>query len=185
MTFSAFAPLLIGLLLAAWTLLAARAILRARQREKKADAAQRNARRLTRLVDESPAVPLLVRVDGRIEAPQRLAGWLGLDSVPRFLTELDGSRIDGAGGGIPAQQLAELAEAVKRTQRSAAPFRMVVTPVGGKTSLALRGHLADPQVSSVARRWSGCLTSARPRENWASCGRKPSARAAISVRWLG
>jgi hypothetical protein len=51
------------------------------------------------MVDESPALPLLVRVDGKIEAPQRLAGWLGLEKVPQFLTELDGGRIVAAAAG--------------------------------------------------------------------------------------
>ncbi|HNJ48613.1 MAG TPA: PAS-domain containing protein, partial [Novosphingobium sp.] len=35
----------------------------------------------------------------------------------------------------------------RRCQRTANPFRLVVTPRGSKRSLALRGHLADPQVS--------------------------------------
>ena len=135
---------LIGLLLAAWTLAAGWAILAARAREKRAEAGLRTARRLGRMVDESPALPLLVRADGRIEAPGRLAGWLGLDAVPQFLTELDG----GEGkGGLSAEHLAELTEAVRRTQKTAAPFRMVATPRGSRRSLALRGHLADPQVS--------------------------------------
>ncbi len=99
------------------------------------------------MVDESPALPLLVRADGKIEAPQRLANWLGLEKVPQFLTELDGGRIDGGGGGLTTEQLAELTEAVRRCQRTAAPFRMVATPRGSKRSLALRGHLADPQIS--------------------------------------
>lgn len=147
MTLSPTALALIGLLLAAWMLAAAWAVLAARRRERKAESGQRQARRLTRMVDESPALPLLVRADGRIEAPQRLANWLGLDAVPQFLTELDGGRIDGGGGGLTAEQLARLTEAVRRTQKTANPFRMVVTPKGSKRSLALRGHLADPQVS--------------------------------------
>lgn len=147
MTLSPLALVIVGLLLAAWTVAAATAILRARQRERRAEAGQRNARRLARMVDESPALPLLVRVDGRIEAPQRLANWLGLETVPQFLTELDGGRIDGGGGGLAPEQLAELTEAVRRTQKTASPFRMVATPKGSKRSLALRGHLADPAVS--------------------------------------
>ena len=147
MTLSPIAMVLLGLLLAAWTVAAAWAVLWARGRERRAEAAQRHARRLGRMVDESPALPLLVRADGKIEAPQRLANWLGLDAVPQFLTELDGGRIDGGGGGLTTEQLAELTEAVRRTQRTAAPFRMVATPRGSKRSLALRGHLADPQVS--------------------------------------
>ncbi len=138
---------LIGLLLAAWTTAAAWAIIAARRREKRAEAGQRHARRLARMVDESPALPLLVRADGKIEAPPKLAGWLGLNSVPQFLTELDGGGVDGKGGGLTSEQLAELTEAVRRTQKTAAPFRMVATPRGSSRSLALRGHLADPQVS--------------------------------------
>ncbi|MCB2075244.1 MAG: PAS-domain containing protein [Novosphingobium sp.] len=137
----------IGLLLAAWALAAGWAILSARSRQKQAEGAERNARRLARMVDESPALPLLVRADGRIEAPQRLAHWLGLDGVPQFLSELDTGGADGKGGGLTAEQLAELTEHVRRTQKTAAPFRMVATPRGSKRSLALRGHLADPQVS--------------------------------------
>ena len=147
MTFSPLAMVLLGLLLAAWTLAAAWSIGAARSRERKAESGQRQARRLARMVDESPALPLLVRVDGRIEAPQRLANWLGLDSVPQFLTELDGGRIDGGGGGLTHDQVEQLGEEVRRCQRTATPFRMVVTPRGSTRSLALRGHLADPQVS--------------------------------------
>jgi signal transduction histidine kinase len=137
---------LIGLLLAAWTLAALGAMVSARAREKRAEGVQRHARRLSRMVDESPALPLLVRSDGKIEAPPKLARWLGLDAMPQYLSELDGGG-DDAAGGLTSEQLAELSEAVRRTQKSAAPFRMVATPRGSKRSLALRGHLADPQVS--------------------------------------
>jgi len=131
-----------GLLLAAWMLAAGGAFLAARARERKVEGMQRNARRLARMVEESPALPLLVRADGRIEAPQRLIHWLGLDKTPQYLSEL------GSGDkGLPLEQLADLTENVLRTQKTAAPFRMVVTPMGSKRSLALRGHLADPQVS--------------------------------------
>lgn len=151
MLFSQTALVLVGLLLAAWTLAAVAMILAVRAKERRIEAGQRNARRLSRMVDESPALPLLVRSDGRIEAPHKLAGWLGLDTVPQFLSELDGGLRDGEDGeptvGLSGEQLAELSEAVRRTQKTAAPFRMVVTPRGSKRSLALRGHLADPQVS--------------------------------------
>ena len=136
------ALVLIGLLIAAWTLGAGCVVLAARAKVRRAEAGQRHARRLGRMVDESPALPLLVRSDGRIEAPPRLAQWLGLDAVPQFLTELD-----AGDKGLTAEQLTELGEAVRRTQKTAAPFRMVATPRGSKRSLALRGHLADPQVS--------------------------------------
>ncbi|PLK26275.1 PAS domain-containing sensor histidine kinase [Novosphingobium sp. TH158] len=136
------ALVLIGLLLAAWTLAAAWAVLAARRRLKRAEAGQRGARRLAKMVEESPAIPLLVRTDGRIEAAPKLASWLGIDAVPQFLTELSQ---DGA--GLTTETLQALNDAVLRTQKTGAPFRLVATPQGSMRSLALRGVLADPQVS--------------------------------------
>jgi len=144
MTLSPTLLALAGLLLAAWALVAAWFVLAERAREKRAETALRNARRLARMVEESPAIPLLVRADGRIEASPRLAKWIGLERVPEYLTEL---KEDGAGGGIPVIQLGELNDAVRRCQKTGAPFRMVVTPSGSRRSLSLRGHLADPQIS--------------------------------------
>jgi signal transduction histidine kinase len=135
---------LIAVLLAGWTLAAGVAIVAARRRQRRAEAIQRHARRLTRMIDESPALPLLVRADGRIEASHRLAQWLGLDAVPGYLSELAGEDT-----GLTAQSLEELQQAVLRTQKTAAPFRMVATPRGSSRSLALRGNLADTQVSPV------------------------------------
>ena len=133
---------LLGLLMAAWTFGAAFVVLRAQGLARGADGARRAARRLHRMVDESPAVPLLVRSDGRIEAPERLAAWLGLEKIPGFLSELD-----AGGHGLESEQLAVLDENVRRTQKTATPFRMVVTPRGTTRSLAVHGHLADPQIS--------------------------------------
>ncbi|MCB2048071.1 MAG: PAS-domain containing protein [Novosphingobium sp.] len=133
---------LVAALLAVWTFAAGIAIVAARRRQRRAEAIQRNARRLARMIDESPALPLLVRADGRIEASQRLAHWLGLETVPGYLSELD-----AGDKGLSDDTLAELTAAVLRTQMTAAPFRMVATPRGSSRSLALRGHLADPQVS--------------------------------------
>jgi len=133
---------LIGLLLAGWAVLAGYAMLAARAKIRRAEAGQRAARRMARMVEASPALPLLVRTDGRIEAAPKLASWLGLDAVPQFLTEL--SQEDR---GFPPEQLAELNAAVLRTQKTGAPFHMVATPQGSSRSLALRGNLSDPQVS--------------------------------------
>ncbi|MCW1384827.1 PAS-domain containing protein [Novosphingobium sp. KCTC 2891] len=136
------ALVLIGLLLAAWTLAAVWAVLAARKRLRRAEAAQRLARRLSRMVEESPALPLLVRADGRIEGPPRLAGWFGLDAMPGYLSELDaGER------GLDEVQLSKLGDAVRRAQKSGAPFRIALIPRGGKRSLGATGHLADPQIS--------------------------------------
>jgi signal transduction histidine kinase len=142
MELSPIALVMIGLLLAGWTLGAAWLVMGARGMQRRAENAKRNAMRLGRMMDDSPAVPLLVRADGRIEAPERLAAWLGLERTPGFLSELS-----APGKGLTEFQLSELTDAVRRTQRTAAPFRMVATPQGSSRSLALRGHLADTHIA--------------------------------------
>ena len=134
----------IGLLLALWTAAAMWAIWRASGREQKSVAARKVAQRLSRMIEEAPAIPLLVRADGRIEAPDRLARWIGLDKVPEYLSELAGDD----GRGLSEEQIEELTRNVRRTQKSAKPFRMAlaVAPGSGK-ALAMQGSLADPAVS--------------------------------------
>ncbi|MEP3051193.1 MAG: PAS-domain containing protein [Erythrobacter sp.] len=143
MEFSPVILTVIGLLLAAWTVGAATLMVRASRQARRSTALQTSLRRMQTMLEVAPAIPILVRVDGRIEAPDRLARWLGLEKMPAFLSELDG----GEGQGLSQDQLAELSEAVRRTQKSASPFQLVLTPPGSERSLALRGALADPQVS--------------------------------------
>ncbi|MBL44486.1 MAG: histidine kinase [Sphingomonadaceae bacterium] len=135
---------LLGLLLALWTAGAVWVMLRASGREQKSLASRKLALRLSRLIEEGPAIPLLVRADGRIEAPDRLARWIGLDKVPDYLSELSGPD----GRGLTEQQIDDLTRNVRRTQRTARPFRMEVAVVPGSgKSLAMHGSLADPAVS--------------------------------------
>ena len=143
MELSATALVMIGLVLAAWTGAAVWGLAHAFSLARSSHAQGRAAKRMARMVDESPAVPLIVRGDGKLEGPERLAAWLGLESAPRYLSELsDGEK------GLETEQLRQLQEAVRRTQKTAAPFRMIVTPQGSERSLAMRGHLADESVAA-------------------------------------
>ncbi len=134
---------IIGLLLALWTAGAGWVMLRASTRAAQGEGARKTARRLAHMIEDAPAIPLLVRADGRIEAPDRLAGWLGLEKLPDYLTDLAGAD----GRGLSVDQVADLADAVRRTQKTAAPFAFSITPPGSRRGLALRGMLADPAVS--------------------------------------
>ncbi|WP_324827649.1 sensor histidine kinase [Qipengyuania zhejiangensis] len=134
---------IVGLLLALWTATAVWVMLRASGKEQKSVASRKAALRLARMIEESPAIPLLVRTDGRIEAPDRFARWLGLHQVPEFLSEL--SDLDGS--GLSEEQMEELTRNVRRTQKTAKPFRMSVTVPGSNRALAMHGTLADPAVS--------------------------------------
>ena len=143
MDLSPTALVLIGLLLAAWTAAAAGLLIAAGSRNRQAEASRHAARRLARMIDESPAIPLLVRSDGRIEGSDRLAHWLGLPKLPEYLSELHRNEESG----LSREQLDELTSLVRRAQKTAAPFRMELSVPGSQRSLALRGNLADSQIS--------------------------------------
>ncbi|MEM8724167.1 MAG: PAS-domain containing protein [Pseudomonadota bacterium] len=134
---------MVGLLLAAWTIGAAVVMLRANAKARRMKALQTSLKRMRHMLDVAPAIPMLVRVDGKIEASERLARWLGFETLPEFLSELDG----GEDIGLSKQQLEDLTERVRLTQKSAAPFELALTPPGSGRSLAMQGALADPAVS--------------------------------------
>jgi hypothetical protein len=67
---------LLGLFLGAWTLAAAVTIALSEARRRETKAAMASNRRLTRLVDESPAQMMLVHPDGQIRGPRAWPdGW--------------------------------------------------------------------------------------------------------------
>lgn len=135
--------IVIALVLAAWTIVAAVFVLRAAAKTQRTKTLQSSLKRMQHLIDVAPAIPLLVRTDGRIESPERLARWLGLSEIPAYLSELEGTH----GEGLAKSQVDELWEKVRTTQKSAAPFSLTITPLGSQRSLAMEGSLADPQVS--------------------------------------
>lgn len=142
MELSPLALAALALVLAAWTFAAAWFTLRASGRDRQGRAARLAARRMGKLLEDSPAVPMMVRPDGRIEAPDRLAGWLGLDTMPRYISELS---VEDA--GLSADDLDALREAVRRAQKTGSTFDFIARPTGSRRTLALRGQPADPTVS--------------------------------------
>lgn len=138
---------MIALVLAAWAVGAGVVVLRANGKLRRARALRTSLKRMQTLLDVAPALPLLVRVDGRIEAPDRLARMLGLASMPEYLSELAAPPGNPKAGGLAQAQVDQLWARIQTTQKSAAPFRMAINLPGAKRSLALYGTLADPQVS--------------------------------------
>ncbi|MBM3928268.1 MAG: histidine kinase, partial [Sphingomonadales bacterium] len=68
------------------------------------------------LLGTGPAQAAIVRGDGRVELPQRVADWLGLTSAPRYLTDLG-----SASEGLPQDDLDALSAAVLAAQRAGKP----------------------------------------------------------------
>ncbi|WP_446654104.1 PAS-domain containing protein [Blastomonas sp.] len=130
----------IALVLALWTGGAIWALVTGLQMRRAAGTARRQLRRLTRLIDSGPAIPLIVRSDSRIEGPERVARWLGLEKLPPYLAELSQEA-----RGLPRETLDQLGQKITTAQKSGAPFAMAVAAAGSNRRLRIEGRLADPQ----------------------------------------
>ena len=98
-------------------------------------------RRLSLLVADAPAQAMLVRVDGRVEMPRRLADWFGCAEPPAFLADL-------AGGGVDAVTLKTLASKVTAAGKAGRPFTLIVRPADGARSLRIEGGPARRELGS-------------------------------------
>jgi signal transduction histidine kinase len=145
MTITAMQGALLGIVLAIWLAGAGWAIVTGLQMRRRARDAVIQAERMGALLDMSPAVPMIVRADGRIEAPQRLAEWLGLSTMPNFIADL---AKDGK-AGLTERDAAELGVDVNAASRTGRPFTRVVQAVGSNRTLMLKGM---PTMQAVAAR---------------------------------
>ncbi|MGI4731677.1 MAG: PAS-domain containing protein [Janthinobacterium lividum] len=99
------------------------------------------ARRFQTLVASAPMQAMVVRVDGQVELPDRLAGWLGLDSMPRYLADLHRPDAE-AGGGLTRDDAEALAADVSAASKAARPFVRTLRPAGSGRVLVARGARA-------------------------------------------
>ncbi len=74
--------------------------------------------RLEALVGSAPALAMIVRADGRLELPDRLADWLGLSPPPRYLDDLA-----GRDGGLTPKMRARSPPMWPRRKRQGGPSR--------------------------------------------------------------
>ena len=110
---------------------------------RRAAAATLQADRLAALIDSAPALPVVVRADGRVEAPARLADWLGLSRVPQFLIDFAARN-----AGLTDADASALAADVATAQRTGARFTRAVRAVGSDRTLLLKGA---PSPGNLAR----------------------------------
>jgi signal transduction histidine kinase len=125
---------LIGAVMALWLGGAVWAIWTGLRLRRKAEFATSQADRLASLLDSAPALPLMVRNDGRIEAPSRLADWLGLAKVPNFLTDLTGNQT-----GLTTEDSAALARDVSAVQKTGRNFSRALRAQGSARTLLVKG----------------------------------------------
>lgn len=93
--------------------------------------------RLAALAEQGPAVAMIVRADGRVELPTRLADLLGFDGLPQQLDEIVGNEavFDKVDGHMLEQEIAG-------AQKAARPFRAIVRSKGSSRTLLAIGQRA-------------------------------------------
>jgi len=123
-----------GAILALWLFAGLYAVISGMRMRKQSHRVREQADRLAALLQAAPAIPVLVRSDGKIEAPARLASWLGLETVPGYLSELTGEE-----GGFSEVEREGLAEDIMIAQRSAKPFMRPLKSKGSRRTLLIQG----------------------------------------------
>jgi signal transduction histidine kinase len=137
-----------GVLLALWTIAAAWAVVSGLVMRRRAGNATAEAGRLSQLLSASPAVPMLIRSDGRVEAPEKLGDWIGLGRVPNFVVDFAGT-----GNGLTDDDANALAKDVMAAQKSAKPFVRSVRPQESSRTLLMRGGRAPAAIGGGVLVW--------------------------------
>ncbi len=130
---------LIGILMALWLVGATVAIWIGLSLRRQSLKMLHQTSRLARLLETAPAIPVVVKGDGRIEAADRFSRLLGLATPASALHEIGG--IDDA--GITDADLAELDQRVRETQRTGKGFTLPVAIKGSDRRLMVVGNIAD------------------------------------------
>ena len=130
---------LIGILMALWLVGATVAILIGLSMRTQSNKMLRQTMRLARLLETAPALPVVVKGDGRIEASDRFARLLGLATPATALSDLGGH--DNA--GLTIEDLAELEAQVRETQRTRKGFTLPLAIEGSHRKLTVVGNIAD------------------------------------------
>ncbi|SDA29568.1 PAS domain-containing sensor histidine kinase [Sphingomonas sp. NFR15] len=134
-------PLMAGAIVALVLMGAIYALYRGLLAQRNAAAAVAENGSLTALLQASPALAVIVRADGRVDAPEQFGDWLGLTAPPRYLADLAGEA-----GGLSARDADALAAEIAATQKSGRPFSRSVRAIGASRTLMIRGAKAASEL---------------------------------------
>ena len=131
-----------------WLGLAAAMAIAAARRFRLAQQVLDAARVNSRLLDATPARPLVVHAEGRVEADQRLVRDLGLDRPPASLVELTGE-----GRGLEATDLELLRSALETARASAGSVSCRVRTSGSGRTFDVHGGSAPGEAPGTFLLW--------------------------------
>ncbi|WP_294134719.1 PAS domain-containing sensor histidine kinase [Sphingobium sp.] len=143
MTLTPMAAIILGVVLALWLGGAVWALATGQRMRREGMQAQGKLDRLAMLLASAPAAPVVIHPDGRLEAADRLAKWLGKPRVPTFASELI-----AADGGLEPDDAAALAREIASAQKAGKSFALPVRGVGSSRLLLVRGAPASPGLAS-------------------------------------
>ncbi|MEJ7934976.1 PAS-domain containing protein [Sphingobium sp. AN558] len=136
---SPIAAVVLGMILAGWLGAGIWALMSGQKMRRMGMQAQGKLDRLSLLLGSAPAAPVIVHDDGRLEAADRLARWLGKDRAPSFLSELTADD-----SGLEPADAAALGREIAAAQRAGKSFSLPVRGVGSSRLLLVRGAPAGP-----------------------------------------
>lgn len=129
----------LGILLGLWLVMATVAIWYGLSLRRQALKTLRQTGRLARLLETAPAMPVVVKGDGRIEAADRFSRLLGLTKPAANLAEIGNE--DGT--GLTAVSMQELDRLVRETQRTGSNFVLPVALKDSERRMLVVGGIAD------------------------------------------
>lgn len=142
-TLTPLAATFLGIVLALWLAGAVWALSRGLRMRREGTQAQGKYDRLSVLLASAPAAPIIIHPDGRLEAADRLAKWLGKGRVPIFASELT-----APDGGLDPEDAAALAQEIASAQRAGKSFALPVRGDGSSRLLLVRGAPASPALAA-------------------------------------
>lgn len=135
---------LVGILFAIWTVVAAYAIWAGVSMRRRAVRTLQQTSRFGRLLETAPAIPIIVKGDGRFEATDRFARWIGLDRNIEYIGDLaSDAEMHGEEGGLAHKDLERFTENIRSTQKTGKSFSQALTLVGSNKKFLVKGSIAD------------------------------------------
>ncbi len=116
----------------------------------------RQTSRLARLLETAPAIPVVVRGDGKIEASERFSRLLGLTKIAETIVDFQSPD----GNGLIASDLQKLDAHIRETQRTGKDFQLPVALAGSDRRMLVIGNIADAVIypNGAALLWFFDLT---------------------------
>jgi signal transduction histidine kinase len=150
------ATAVIGILLALWLVIAAVTVWQGMSLRRQSLKTLRQTARLSRLLDTAPAIPVVVRGDGRIEASDRFSRLIGLQQTASSLEDF----YTPDGQGIAEYDLQLLEANVRSTQRTGKDFSQPIRIAGSDRRMLVTGSIADAVIypNGAALLWFFDLT---------------------------